>query len=554
MLSLPRHKFGYICLISLFATFSFARAARPPHSFDRAPYEQKAPNGSSPVNDILSKFGHLSAQRLLDTANYYEARNIIDTALFCCNLIINAPVKENDPGRYRLKIRALNKSAVYYYYMYDYQKSYSLLIEALDLCERYPDDSTEFKIYTNIGNIYYYSKEYGKAKHYYSKALGLSLDSMGIMLQYNNIGEAENESGELDSALYHIGKALQISRRVDSTYLHLLLNSAASIYMKTGHYDSTYHYLRSALDHAHRNRKVVYEAENLSDLGEFFFETGKIDSALFYIDSSNSVARENKYYNILLENYLTLSKIEELRGRYRDALEWRKRYGSLNDSLSGAGQLVDISGLRRIDEMSQTNRRMEELAVEQKVKERIINYQQIVLLAACAGLLLLAAILLFVFFQKKRLNKAYKILVEKNVEIIELQENSPEKRSKAIRHNDKDDELLDKILTAMEDMTVICDPKFSINMLSSLVQANHTYVSQVINNTQHKNFRSFLNGYRIRAALRLLSEPDATKYTIESVSTIVGYKSRSTFHTAFQEITGVSPGFYLKSMQGNAKR
>jgi AraC-like DNA-binding protein len=58
-----------------------------------------------------------------------------------------------------------------------------------------------------------------------------------------------------------------------------------------------------------------------------------------------------------------------------------------------------------------------------------------------------------------------------------------------------------------------------------------------------------LNEYRVREAQRLFAQPDAAKYTIESVSLIVGYKSRSTFREAFAEITGVSPSFYLKSIQ-----
>jgi AraC-like DNA-binding protein len=517
--------------------------------FERMVYAQRLSYEPVAVDDIIAKFGHLSPQRLFETAALYEAQNIIDTAMFCCNLIINAPIKENDTAGQRLKIRAINKSAVLYYYMYDYRKSYSLLIRALDLCDRYGEDSTEYKIYANIGNIYYNFKEYGHAKRYYSKALELSTDSLGSMVLYNNIGDAENENGELDSALYHIGKSLQMSRKLDSTYLHLSLNTTASIYRKRGLYDSAFHYLHSALDYSRRNRKVEFEAENLADLGELFFEVGKIDSAIAYIDSSNGIAHENKYYNILLDNYLTLSRMEELQERYPNALDWRKRHSTLNDSLSGAGQLLDLADLRRIDEMSQTNRRLEELGVEQQVKERIINYQRIVLMAACVVLVLLAAMLLIVFFQKRRLNKTYKVLFDKNIEIISLQESSPEKHPKPARDNDKDDELLDRILAVMEDMTVISDAKFSINMLSSLVQANHTYVSQVINNTLHKNFRSFLNEYRIRAAQRLLSEPDAAKYTIESVSTLVGYRSRSTFHAAFQEITGVSPGFYLKSIQ-----
>jgi AraC-like DNA-binding protein len=163
-----------------------------------------------------------------------------------------------------------------------------------------------------------------------------------------------------------------------------------------------------------------------------------------------------------------------------------------------------------------------------------------------------SVVLLFIFFQKKKLNTAYKALFEKNLEIIDLQNSSdgyPEKYKKSALTYAMQTELLDKILILMEDTAIICDTRFTVDKLAELVQSNHAYVSQVINTVLKKNFRSFLNSYRIREAQRLFSKPDATKYTIESVALQVGFKSRSAFYDTFKEITGVSPNFYLKSIQ-----
>ncbi len=222
----------FCCFFCLFTTV--LTSAQDAHSqsasrYDYVAYEQEEPYEPSRTGDIMTKFGHLSPQQLLDMADHYETKNIIDTALICYSLIINNPVKENDPGQQHLKIDALNKSAVIYYWMCDYMKSYDLLLKALGLCEKYHDDSVEFKVRTNIGNIYFHFKEYRMAKQYYFKALELCRDSASIMILHNNIAEAEIGSGELDSAFYHI-KSLQASNRFDSTRLHLLLNTTASFY------------------------------------------------------------------------------------------------------------------------------------------------------------------------------------------------------------------------------------------------------------------------------------------------------------------------------------
>jgi AraC-like DNA-binding protein len=144
-------------------------------------------------------------------------------------------------------------------------------------------------------------------------------------------------------------------------------------------------------------------------------------------------------------------------------------------------------------------------------------------------------------------------LFEKNIEIIELQDNSSEiglkKYKKSALTDHQQNELLDRILLSMEDTSIICDSKFTVDKLAELVQSNQFYVSQVINSGLKKNFRSFLNSYRIREAQRLFAAPDAAKYTIESVSLRVGFKSQSAFRDAFKEITGVNPNFYLSLMQ-----
>jgi AraC-like DNA-binding protein len=302
------------------------------------------------------------------------------------------------------------------------------------------------------------------------------------------------------------------------------------------------------MDDARKNGRIEYEVEILAGLGKLFFETGRPEEAKSYYASSNALAMDNNLNNILLENYIALSRMEHSLGGYKKAMEYLSKYNSLRDSLFSADKLANISQLQRVGEVLKAKRKIDSLAVEQRIRERTISYQQVIMFIAFAVLLSVVAVLLFVFKQKNKLNKAYRVLFEKNLKIMELQEGPSRKQPKMAPHYDDDGELLCKILAIMEDTEAICNPKFSINVLSSLAEANHIYVSQVINTTLRKNFRSFLNEYRIREAQRLFSEADAARYTIESVSLQLGYRSQNTFRAAFQEITGVTPSFYLKSI------
>jgi len=506
---------------------------------------------NTPQNEnFISNFKNLSIEHLLDTAGFYFNKNITDTALVYYNIIINTQVKETDIEQQMIKVEALNKAAILYYYMGDYIKAYELLIRALQKCEKTNNVSYESKIYNSIGNIYARFKKDDIAKSYYLKALSLCDDSIGIVALTNNLGVIEREKNNLDSAYYLFNKSLHISKQHNNVYLYNILNHIALNFQKKKQYDSAFYYYRLSLKETIQNNEIGEQrARNFSNLGNLFFEINKKDSALYYITKANSLATENNFLGILSDNYLTMSKIEESKGNIRKSFEYYKNYSNLKDSVFGTEKLGEINQLQRLYEMSKTNQQIEQLITERQINEQKLYYQRIIWYITLGVLLLVSIVSLIIFFQKRTLNKAYRVLFEKNIRIIELQENSSEKYKRSTLTDDMHEELLDKILILMEDTSIVCDPKFSIDILAGLVNSNHTYVSQVINNALKKNFRSFINGYRIQEAQRLFSEPDAVKYTIESTALQVGFKSQSAFRDAFKEITGVSPNFYLKSMQ-----
>jgi len=507
--------------------------------------------GQSPVHttfqnqNLISKFQNYSYSQLYDTADYYFNCKSSDTALFLFNIFVNIPVKNNDIEHQKRLIEALNRISIIYYHSSDYKNSYDYLIRALHFCEKYNYNSYLSKIYINIGNIYYQYKKLDLTKQYYSKALPLTQDSASIVALYSNLGAVELEAGNLDSAYYYLTKSLQISKRNQDFLLPDILNNKASLFQRKFLYDSAYYYYHTALNVARKNHKYAREAQNLSDLGRLFFELNKLDSALFYIDLSNKVAEEYSFIKLLTENYLTLSKIEESKGRKEVALEYYKKYTELKDSILSVEKFADINQLQRSYELSKTNKQIEELVVQKQMQIMIWRITLVILVIVSVALLLL-------FFQNKRLNKAYKTLFDKNIKILELRKSShsqPEKYQRSALTNEMQDELLLKITALMEDKAIYCAQDFSLDRLAELVQSNATYVSQVINTEFKKNFRSFLNDYRIEEAQRLFSELDLSKYTIEAIAHEVGFKSPAAFRSTFKEITGVSPKFYLETLR-----
>jgi len=513
---------------------------------------------SSPTKDeMILHLKKLSSQQFLDTADYYYYKNQFDTALLYYNILINMHVKDNVVEHQKRIIEAYNKAGNIFLYLGDYRKACDFYIKALLLCEKTNYSLYESKIYNNLGNIYYLFKNLDIAKSYYLKSLRMTQDSVSIGAILNNLGYIEIRNEQYDSAYYYLNESLIICKQHNEEYLNSIWSNMALLFQKTNSYDSAFYYYHLSLDFSRKNNKILKESENLSQLGALFFEVNNNASALYYIGLSNSIAEKNSFLNILADNYLILSKIEESKGHTKSAFNYYKKYAGLKDSLSNNKIFGEINQLKRMYEVTKTNQQIEQLALEQTISKQRIYYHKIILFFTISVLIVVCGILLVVIIQKRRLNRAYKSLFEKNIELIDFQKKSletyKEKYKKSNLTDDLQDELLNKILTLMEDHTTFCDTDFSVDRLAELVQSNQKYVSQVINNVLKKNFRSFLNGYRIREAQLIFSEPDVKKYTIESVALRVGFKSRNAFREAFKEITGVSPNFYLNSMQERDK-
>jgi len=514
---------------------------------------QNLTSGSMQNENIFSNFNNLPQKQLYDTAKFYFDNNIMDTALFFYSLLINSPVKETDTEQQKRVIQSYINSAVIYYNTCDYLTAYNYLIKALLLCEKVDYETYALLIYNNIGNIYHRFKKFDMAKLYFSKALNVTHDSTTIVFILNNIGSSELGMENLDSAFKILNKALKISKThfTNNSYV-ILNNNVAFYYQKQNCYDSAYYYYCLSLDVAKKNNQIEYEAEILSSLGNLFFETNQLDSALFYFNLSTTIAKENSFLKILSENYLTLSKIEESKGNITRAFDYYKKHTHVKDSLISIDVFGDINQLQRLYEITKTNQQIEHLIIEKQIKERTIHYQRIIQSIILSVLMLMSVVLLFIYLQKRSLSRAYKALFEKNIEIIDIQKKlskkEPANNKKKEPLNNMQDKLVDKILIVMEDTSLICDSDFTIDLLAARVQSNYTYVSQAINSKIKKNFRSFLNSYRIKEAQRIFSEPDVTNYTLEYVAQRVGFKSRTAFYEAFKEITGVSPKYYLKSV------
>lgn len=106
--------------------------------------------------------------------------------------------------------------------------------------------------------------------------------------------------------------------------------------------------------------------------------------------------------------------------------------------------------------------------------------------------------------------------------------------------------ILEKIMRVAEDEEFFCQDSASIEAISKRIKVSRHYVSQVINELLDKSFFEYLAELRIEKSKSLLSDSRYHNLTIDEISFMVGYNSRSAYNRVFKTITGSTPAQYRK--------
>lgn len=108
------------------------------------------------------------------------------------------------------------------------------------------------------------------------------------------------------------------------------------------------------------------------------------------------------------------------------------------------------------------------------------------------------------------------------------------------------DQLDEKIRLLMDEEKIFLLEDFNLKTMAGYLDTNPDVISSYLSYTCGQNFNTYVNGYRIKEAIRLFEETE--KPDILRIAMDVGFGSYSTFHRAFLKETGQTPGSYVKSL------
>lgn len=105
-------------------------------------------------------------------------------------------------------------------------------------------------------------------------------------------------------------------------------------------------------------------------------------------------------------------------------------------------------------------------------------------------------------------------------------------------------EYLAVIQEYVEDNLAFLNPDFQMKDLSGAIDIPAHHCSFVLNNALKKNFRDYINGFRIQHFIKEYPAL-ADKMTVEAVAVQSGFRNVATFYNAFKKETGQMPGAYF---------
>jgi len=112
------------------------------------------------------------------------------------------------------------------------------------------------------------------------------------------------------------------------------------------------------------------------------------------------------------------------------------------------------------------------------------------------------------------------------------------------------DELLAGLDGAMTKERLFVRSELDLAALARAVGSTTQNVSAVLNTKLGKTFYEYVTWFRVQEAERLLRDPNLENLSLEAIGTDSGFKSRSSFYSAFKNATGLTPGEYRRSRIG----
>lgn len=455
----------------------------------------------------------------------------------------------------------LLQSGETYYAERQYSSAMKSYLDALRITEHDEHNDLTARIYNGIGNLYSTQGDCQMGLYFYRKALALSRNSGERSLQnaiLNNLVGASCFVGQTDSGTVYLRQMEANTERKPDYRYNILMGRGLIAKSRRDYKSAAGCYIMARQYAADRRMDSSYIDNSNSCLAQLYMDTGRPDSAIVLLRMNEAWARHTAQKDLLAETMRLLAEAYDSKGETAAASACRMKYVDIVDRLHHSDEFNAMKNAQFMYDANKNANTISLLTQRQLFSEQQIRMQNRWLITLAIGLAAIMVLFVIVYMQKQQLRHAYNRLYDRSQLYLSAQmtaatmpappsPTAADSQTPAILSAEQRDRLLADIARVMESPEEFCRSDFSIDRLAQLVGSNSRYVSEAINDGYGKNFRTFLNEYRIKEAMTRLADSERFGgYTIKAISESVGYKSQANFITVFTKLTGMKPSIYQK--------
>lgn len=359
-----------------------------------------------------------------------------------------------------------------------------------------------------------------------------------------------NIAGDTDKALSYIRKAEEIAMKENYAEKAALYNLHASICAARGENDEALRWLANAQGCATKAQGATM-TEICLTYARVYAATGRLAESDRMIarglEVSDSLSILSSIPPLLLQKADNL----ERRGDYRRALEAYKDYKSVCDSTYADLRERQVNELRVQYDID----RREHEADMHRLRLRDERRKTAILLISLLSAIGIMAMLWAGYRRQKHLYRNIVIanrdalareqeLLAQFDEVASSGGNGIPDTGGVVTNAQKTDGIFERLRGLMENEEVYRDSGLTREKLAEMLGTNRTYLSQLIADHTGKGYYQFVNGYRIKKAVTILSGAAGSDYPLKALAADLGFKSMSTFYKTFQEGVGMTPSAY----------
>lgn len=485
---------------------------------------------------------------------------IVILACFCTAATLNAAAANNDS---RQEAERMLHSGDTFYAERQYSSAMKSYLDALRMTEHDGHTDLTARIYNGIGNLYSTQGDCQMGLYFYRKALALSRSAGGRSLQnaiLNNLVGASCFVGQTDSGTVYLQQMEANTERKPDYRYNILMGRGLIAKSRKDHRLAAGYYIMARQYAADKHMDSSYIDNSNSCLAQLYMDTGRPDSAIVLLRMNETWARRTAQKDLLAETMRLLAEVYDSKGETALASAYRMKYVDIVDRLHHNDEFNAMKNAQFMYDANKNANTISLLTQQQLFSEQQIRMQNQWLITLAAGLAAIMVLFVVVYIQKRQLRYAYDRLYDRSQIYLSTQmavaatpSSTTDDASdsltptSSILSAEQRDRLLADIARVMDSPDEFCRSDFSIDRLAQLVGSNSRYVSEAINDGYGKNFRTFLNEYRIREAMTRLADSERFGgYTIKAISESVGYKSQANFIAVFTKLTGMKPSIYQK--------